>query len=193
VILTLEQPKLTEYISESITFKPIIICLKERDADEALQNLQAQLKKGEPINELELIYLPLYNSKSGKTRLDLAINAVSLTDKISQKKLQNKLQGMLLMQLVNYLTKNEMKKLLEECAMILEGKPALEAFEEFFGEKYKSEGIAIGTAIGLAQGATQIAVEMLKDGMNVQKISSLINKPIEWVQELQAKLSETPQ
>ncbi|MCL2014696.1 MAG: hypothetical protein FWG68_00435, partial [Defluviitaleaceae bacterium] len=65
VILTLEQPKLTEYISESITFKPIIICLKERDADEALQNLQAQLKKGEPINELELIYLPLYNSKSG--------------------------------------------------------------------------------------------------------------------------------
>jgi len=93
------------------------------------------------------------------------------------------------MQVVEYLTKEEMKKLLEECNMILEGKPALEAFEEFFGEKYKAEGIAIG----LAQGATPSIIAMLKKGLETTQIAYLLEQPIELVQELQAKLSETPQ
>ncbi|MCL2016651.1 MAG: hypothetical protein FWG68_10445 [Defluviitaleaceae bacterium] len=182
VILTLEKPTITKYETDCHKFEPIIICLKDRDADATLQNLQAELKNGELANELELIYLPLYNSKSGKTKLDLAISAVNLTSKISQKNLQNKLQGMLLMQVVEYLTKEEMKKLLEECAMVLKGKPALEAFKELYGDTGREEG--------KIEEAAEIIIKMLKKGFKVAQISDILEKPIELVQELQNQLPE---
>ena len=66
VIITAKEPRCTSYVSPSMNFTPKIINLKDRDADKALAEIDRKLKAGkhEEINELEIIYLPLYNSVS---------------------------------------------------------------------------------------------------------------------------------
>ena len=84
VIITATKPTETEYINKSISFKPIIIDLSERDADKTLAEIDRKIKAGEhsSINELEIIYLPLYTSKSGKTTADLLDIAVKLAPQV---------------------------------------------------------------------------------------------------------------
>ncbi|MCL2813818.1 MAG: hypothetical protein FWD23_04385 [Oscillospiraceae bacterium] len=47
---------------EMLQFKPVVINCGGYDADEILAKLQARASAGEPLNELEAIYLPLFKS-----------------------------------------------------------------------------------------------------------------------------------
>jgi hypothetical protein len=69
IIITTKTPATPSYKNPSISFEPKIINLKERDADEALAEIDRRIKAGEQssINELLLIYLPLYSSKTCAT------------------------------------------------------------------------------------------------------------------------------
>jgi hypothetical protein len=48
---------------EMLKFSPIVINCAEYDADQILAKLKEQAAKGEALNELELIYLPLFKSE----------------------------------------------------------------------------------------------------------------------------------
>jgi len=50
--------------TEQIDFKPVIVQCSELDADAMLAGLKRAIELGEVINELEAIYLPLFNSES---------------------------------------------------------------------------------------------------------------------------------
>ena len=82
IIITTQKPGVTSYTSPSMIFTPKIINLKERDADKTLVEIDRKLKAGENINELEIIYLPLYDSKGGKTTSELLDIAIKLTPKV---------------------------------------------------------------------------------------------------------------
>ena len=53
---------LTEVKTEQLNFKPIIVQCSKIDADAMLDRLKKEIDAGKPINELELVYLPLFHS-----------------------------------------------------------------------------------------------------------------------------------
>ena len=177
VILTVNRSKLTGYSTQGHAFNPIIICLKDRDADATLQKLQKKLEKGEPINEIELLYMPLYGSKSGKSMYEILDGAIKLTAKIPQKTTKNKLQSLLLLQTSKFANEKEFIKVLEDNEMILEGNLAVKVLEER----------------GFKKGIAQAATTMLKKGIDAQSIADMLDKPIDWVQDLQNQQNQISQ
>ena len=115
VIITTQKPSVTSYKNRSLTFAPKIINLKERDADKVLKEINKKLKDGKcsEINILEIIYLPLYGSASGKTTSDLLDEAIKLTPKaIGDKHKQHKLQDLLILLTVSFIGNEELNKIL---------------------------------------------------------------------------------
>ena len=111
VIITAKAHKINSYCNPSLTFKPRIINLKGRDADVALQQIEEKLSKGEPINELQLIYLPLYGSKSGKTVAELLQAALKLTPRVAKEVHElNKLQSLLVLLCGSIVSRDEISK-----------------------------------------------------------------------------------
>ena len=62
VIFVKDKHKQTGLDYGMLKFSPIIINCSDYDADQILTKLKEQAEKGEPLNELELIYLPLFKS-----------------------------------------------------------------------------------------------------------------------------------
>ena len=65
IIFTNKRAVSKSFISSTLKFKPVIINLGERNGDELLEKIKKQIDNGERINELELLYLPLYNNTTG--------------------------------------------------------------------------------------------------------------------------------
>ncbi|MDR1704098.1 MAG: hypothetical protein LBS19_05375 [Clostridiales bacterium] len=62
-IIFLKNPtNIKELRTEQLNFTPIIVQCSEFNADVVLDRLKTGVANGEPINELELIYLPLFHS-----------------------------------------------------------------------------------------------------------------------------------
>ena len=187
VIITLNKPKITEYVSDTISFKPIIICLKDRDGDAAFTDMAEKLERGEPINELELVYLPLYGSKSGKTIYELLSSAIKLTAKIPQSPTKvDKLRSLLILQMGKFVNDEEFFRVLEENSMILENNAAVRVLERRGMER----GVKIGEKRGEENGLARAALAMLKEDMDVQKIAQMLSQPIDWVKDLQNRQPE---
>jgi len=134
VIITTKKSTVTGYTSPSMTFTPKIINLKERNADETLKTINGKLEAGEhdSINILELIYLPLYGSKSGKSAAELLDTAIKLTPQVAKddKQKQNKLQDLLILLTSTFISDEERNKILEANMLRLEGNPAVKTLED---------------------------------------------------------------
>ena len=74
---------------EIFKFEPIIINCAEFDADLILAKLKNQAEKGEPLNELELIYRPMFKSENIIRRIAHRVNpAISVTKIEDEQKLK---------------------------------------------------------------------------------------------------------
>jgi len=62
VIFVKNPTKIRELRTEQMHFKPIIVQCSEIDADAMLSDLQRDIAAGKPVNELKLVYLPLFRS-----------------------------------------------------------------------------------------------------------------------------------
>ena len=62
VIFVKNPTKITELRTEQLHFKPIIVQCSEINADEMLEDLRKDIAEGKSINELKLVYLPLFSS-----------------------------------------------------------------------------------------------------------------------------------
>jgi uncharacterized protein YerC len=176
VIITAKAPRTTQYASPSMTFAPKIINLKDRDADKALAEIDRKLKaeKHHEINELEIIYLPLYSSASGKTTADLLDLAIKLTPQIvkNDKKKQEKLQDLLILLTGSFISESELNKVMEANMRILED----------------TTGFRLIEARGRNQRDIEIAQNMLRRGRNYQEISEDTGLSIEKIDELAKEL-----
>ena len=172
VIITAKAPRTTEYVSPSMTFKPKIINLKDRDADKALAEIDRRLKAGkhDEINELEIIYLPLYSSASGKTTADLLDLAIKLTPQVvkDDRKKQEKLQDLLILLTGSFVSESELSKVMEANMRILED----------------TTGFRLIEARGMNQKAIEIAQNMLRAGEDYAKIVQFTGLNMERVEEL---------
>jgi hypothetical protein len=180
VIITAKAPRTTEYVSPSMAFKPKIINLKDRDADKTLAEIDRKLKAGKhrEINELEIIYLPLYSSASGKTTADLLDLAIKLTPQVvkDDKKKQEKLQDLLILLTGSFVSESELNKVMEANMRILEDTTGYRLIE------------ARGRTQGRNQREIEIAQNMLRDGDDYNKIARNTGLEMEKIDELAKEL-----
>jgi hypothetical protein len=175
VIITAKAPTVTSYENPSLTFKPKIINLKERDADKELMEIERKLRTGEPVNELQLIYIPLYGSNSGKTTADLLDMALKLAPSVAKndKEKYGKLQSLMILLNSTFVSEEELNLILEANYMVLEGNRAVKVL----------------TDIGRKQGLEQTVKNMLRRGRNIEEISEDTGLSIARITELQDELS----
>jgi len=176
VIITTKKPSISSYKNSSVSFTPKIINLKERDADEALAEIDKKIKAGEQssINELLLIYLPLYSSKSGKSTADLLDIAVKLAPQVvtNDKYKKNKLHDLLILLTGTFVSDKELNQILEANMRILENSPAVRVLEDR----------------GRLQEKIDIASNMLHAGEDYSKISRFTGLDVERILVLEKEL-----
>jgi hypothetical protein len=182
VIITTRTPAVTSYENPSLTFKPKIINLKERDADKTLAEIEKKLKAGEYVNELQLVYLPLYGSKSGKTTGDLLDKAIKLTPDVAKddKGKRDKLQALMILLISTFMRDAELKRIVEANIMILEENRAIRVITEIGREQ--------GIEYGRMQGIEQTARNLLRRGRDIQEISEDTGLSITRIAELQDEM-----
>ena len=180
VVITVKKPTVTEYKSPSITFTPKIICLQDRDADVVLAEIDRKIKAGEheSINELEIIYLPLYGSKSGKSTPELLDTVIKLTPKVikDDKPKQQKLYDLLILLTGSFVSDEELNRIMEANMRILEDSPAVRVLEDR------------GAIRGMNQKAIEIAQNMLQEGDDYPKISRVTGLTVDKIDELDKEL-----
>jgi len=192
IIITTKEPSTTNYTSPSMTFTPKIINLKNRDADKVLSEIEKKLNTGKhsDINELEIIYMPLYSSKSGMTIADLLDTAIKLTPKVAQddKRKRHKLQDLLILLTCTFVSEEDINKILEANMRILEDNPAIRTLEEIFIRKGIQKGIDQGMQKGIDQGIQkgieQAALSMLQEGDDYPRISRITGLSLDRIREL---------
>jgi hypothetical protein len=179
VIITTKRPSATNYTNPSVTFTPKIINLKERDADSVLAEIERKLNAREQdnINLLEIIYVPLYGSKSGKTTSDLLDTAIKLTPKVTEdKRKRHKLQDLLMLLTGMFVNDEERKKVWEANMRIFEDNPAIVWLK----------------SRGRNEKEIEIVQFMLNKGYTAQKISEDTGINIENILEIENDFQRQP-
>ena len=178
VIVTAKTHKIKGYQNPSLTFAPRIINLKGRDADLAIRQIEEKLSKGESINELQLIYLPLYGSKSGKTVAELLKLALKLAPRVAKEDFElNKLQSLLVLLCGSIVSKEEMSRILEDNRMKIEGNTALEILGEWRFEQ------------GIEQGIMLVVKNLIMRNFDLSQISELTGLSMEKLREIKAEMN----
>ena len=180
VIVTNKKPSVTEYINASLSFKPKVINLRERDADSTLAKIKESLIKNEPVNELELIYFPLYGSDTGKTMYDLLDTAIKLVPQVAaDSERRNKLHSLLILLTGKFADEEEFEKVLEANRMILEDNVAVKVIEK------------MGFKKGREKGREEVAREMITKDYDVAEISAITGLHLESIEKMKAEILET--
>ena len=160
--------------------RPQIVCLKDRDADIVLAEIDRKLNAGEheSINILEIIYLPLYGSESGKSTSELLDTAIKLTPKVikDDKSKQQKLYDLLILLTGSFLSDEELNRVMEANMRILEDSPAVRVLEDR------------GVIRGMNQKAIEIAKNMLHRGRSYQEISEDTGLSVDRITELDKEI-----
>jgi len=146
------------------SFSPKIISLKERDAEATIADIEGKLSRGEKINLLELLYLPLYGN-THKTERELLDYAVKMTPKAAYNKhTQEKLTSLMFLLMSTFISRAEIKKVWRDNIMSLENNVFVDVIEEWSKEK--------------------MALKMLSRNMSMTEIAEILEMPLEWVEEI---------
>lgn len=153
-------------------FTPKIINLKDRDADTVLAEIKQKLNAGDNdgINPLEVVYLPLYGSKSGKTTSELFDSALKLVPKFAKDdtQKQRKVRDLMILLVGSFLSNEEIIKILEANMVNLENNSAVRVLED--------------------RGVMKVARNLLRRGRDVQEISEDTGLAVDKILELQNEL-----
>jgi len=149
-----------------------------------LAEIDRKLEAGEhkSINTLEIIYLPLYGSKSGKTTPQLLDTVIKLVPKVVEddKQKRNKLHDLLILLTSSFVTDEELNNILEATMHVLEDSPAVRVLED--------RGVIKGINQGRNQRDIEIAQNMLRRGRSIQEISEDTGLDVDRIAELQNEL-----
>ena len=203
VIFTNKEPSVTKYEDDSLKFTPIIVNLGERDGDLQLAKIKESIAKGEPVNELELIYLPLYKSKD-KSVIEVVTEVITLArEAIDDISTYQKVAVLTALVTNKFISEEEYKTLWEEIKMIVDEIKILkfarqDGIEEGFA-KGKEEGIEEGIEQGIEQGIIKGIQEgfqqvfkvnkMLKEGKTAEEISKETGVPEDEILKIKNELN----
>ena len=184
VIFTNRKSNISGYFNASLSFKPTIVNLGELDGDAALVEIKRKVANGEEINELELIYLPLYKSK--KKPIDIVVDEVIPLVKEVKKDTDTVqvVTGLLALVVNKFIVDEEDNKRLQEVLEMID-------YEELVLFKaMKNKGIRQGREEGFEQGFEQgqkaLVRELLKNGFSydvIKRSASLTKKDLMEIKE----------
>jgi hypothetical protein len=128
-----------EIKTEQFTFTPKIVQCSEIDADEILDRLKKGIAEGKPINELELIYLPLFHSTK-YTPTELFKESTALISEMrAEDDLKRKVAALSIVLASKVVDKVVLEKYIGELKRM--GNVIIEVFEEY-GKKQANEAAA---------------------------------------------------
>jgi hypothetical protein len=154
-----------------LTFEPVIVQCSDFDADAILEKLKTAVSGGEPVNELELIYLPLFKSVRC-TPTELFTESTKLiTAMRADDKAKHKMAALLIVLCGKVVDKAVLEKYAEE---IRHMKNAVIEFLMKLGEE---DGIKLGEERGMKLGEerrklkeTETVLKMLSRGLSSEDI-----------------------
>lgn len=152
VIFVKEPATINEIRTEQFIFTPIIVQCSEVDADEILVRLKKGIAEGKPINELELIYLPLFSSKQ-YTATELFKETTALINEMKvEDNLKRKIAALSIVLASKVVEKTVLEKYIEELRRM--GNVIIEVFEEY------------GKKMGREENREETAKKMLADKLD---------------------------
>jgi predicted transposase/invertase (TIGR01784 family) len=162
--------------TEQLVFKPIIVQCSKIDADTMLKRIKNCINNNESVNELEIIYLPLFHS-SQYTPTELFKESIALIKRLQiEESRRHKIFALLLVLAGKVVDKSQLEETWEELRLM--GNAILE-YAEARGMAAgiaigRTEGIAVGRTEGIAVGRTEgiltIARNMLKRHKLIEEI-----------------------
>ncbi len=151
-----------------LKFAPKIINIGEKDGDERLRELKEKIRNNIPINEIELIFLPIMDTK--KKKIEFLREIILLEKKLlCSKKEKEKLIAMTLVAGNKLVSKEEISKIWEEIKML--------TFMEYAEEK--------GMEKGLEKGISKIIIRLLS-----KKFGILSDKYIDGIKNSKEEILE---
>ena len=133
--------------------------IQGRNGDEVLERMRDEIATGKPVNELELIFVPLMESRLPVR--DLLLETIRLEKKIKDENIKNKVIA-LTMVMANRLVEAELlEKIWEEVKML--------KILKYAEDKGKEQGFQIGIEQGIKQGIEQGIEKGLEKGRLYEK------------------------
>ena len=159
LVFTLKTPKIENVTlhTNNLQYKLLIKYMSIEHADAKLQELREKIINKQPINELELIFLPLMHTN--KPRFEIVKQAIELIKDVVIDKLQHeKIAASILVLANKFLSKEQMEQMWEVIRMY--------KFIEIAEEKGIEKGMEIGLEKGMEIGKIELLTRMLLKKFN---------------------------
>lgn len=145
-----------EFNCGTLKYGVLVVDMSEKDGEQKLTEIKEKIKNDEPINVLDLIFLPLMSGQEKMvTRVKQAIELEQELDLPFEQ--SNKIVAMTLVMTDKFLTETEISEIWRDYKMLKIFKYA----EEKGKEKGKEEGIAIGKEKGKLEELQSMARRLL--------------------------------
>ena len=164
VIFTLKTPAHTCIDTECLKFTPVIVDCSQKDADAGLEELKTKIRNGEPVNELSLIYLPLFKSKSLRPVELLKEAALLVRELNAEETMKQKILALMLVVSNKVVNADELEKIWKEHGKMMN----LKIFD-------------VVRKDGLEEGLERGAVNMLKKNYPAEEVASVMGISLEKV------------
>jgi len=180
VIFVKEPTALTGIDLERLVFKPIIVQCANVDADAMLDELKRDIEDGKPINELKLVYLPLFRGKAlDATGLFLESAKLIRSMKVEDQ-LRQKILALAILVAGKVVDPGVLNQMYEEVKLMGTGNVILDTAEAY-GEKR-------GIRIGEVRQQEEMAKRMLAKGCKLSEIIEFTGIDIDRLGELQESI-----
>jgi len=146
----------------NLQYSVLQIVFQDRDGDSLLEEIQSALGRGEPVNELEMIFLPLM--KSAESAGTLLRKTIELEKNLPDESLRNKVRELTLILSNRIVDKTILDELWEELQML----KVIKYAEEKGMKKGKIEGKIEGKKEGKEEGTIEVAKNLLSLGMDAE-------------------------
>jgi len=136
-------------ITESGKYEPAVIDFTQKDGRKRLAEIREAAEKGEPVNFLELVFLPLYGKETGKARSAIAEEVIRFEAGLYRaEKIPATLPAATLIMSNKIISRERLQEIWEEIKML----DIIEIAEEKGIEKGKMLGIQEGKSLGIQEG-----------------------------------------
>ena len=178
VVFVKNPTTVTELRTEQVHFKPIIVQCSKVDADAMLDELQKDITDGKSINELKLVYLPLFKSvKFSPTEL-FKESTKLIKDLQVDDGYKRKMYALSIVLAGKVVDKSALEAAKEEVLKM--GNVIIEVFEKHGEER--------GMIIGAVRQQEEIACKMLYKGFKLSEINELTGVDLNRLNEIRKTL-----
>ena len=177
VIITKKEPRHKSYISRSLKFTPRIINLTKRSSKTTLAKIKRNLAAGKDINQLEIVFLPLYNHPE-MTYEDIYKAIIEILPSVApDKHEQDRLLALSVLIANKFISEDEYKKILGAIRM---------SFDDFKIFKILKEE---GEEEGRLEKAKEIAKGLFECGVSIDIIKKTTGLSDDVLLEIQDSLA----